>query len=589
VTLPFAATFGFDLLTLQALLLMILLVGGLVLIHEGGHFLVARAFGVTVKVFSIGFGPRLFGIKRGKTDYRFSAIPIGGYVRWLGADPFSDSGSDDELDWVDAKGSFIHKPAWQRLLVVAAGPITNLILPIFVFTGLYMAGDPQPASEVGWVDPGSASARAGVVPGDRIVELDGEPMLTWLDVYESLDRHQGDHIALVVERDGQRIPVTLTGEDGGPLAVSKTGLGDSYADATALVDDPASPAGKSGILTGDLITKVDGQEVASWLDVQRALGAREGVSVEVLRRIVYEGDPPPDAPFTETRSLTLAADPGWLPERLPADDDTWARWGLASGTLGIGTIHASEDGVQMPVACSGLARGDRLLKLDNRDVRVWFDVERAVAATADEKPSTAGPTRPIDVVVRRDGKVLTLRVTPLVTRTVGGDGSYRFRPLIGFGPVGGFAMPESVLRPYPFLRAADIAVRETWGTAAFLVERVGEMVTGDAPVSQNLGGPVKVMNTMYDAAREGMFVAARRFAAMSLSLGVINLVPIPVLDGGQILTYAAEWIRGRPLPYRIRERLQQAGLLFIVGLMLLVTFWDVRPTPSVTEIVPKCE
>ena len=100
---------------IKPLIAMGAMVGSLILVHEAGHFLVARMFGVSVKVFSLGVGQRLFGFKWGKTDFRVSALPIGGYVRWVGADPFSDGGADDDEDWIDAKGSFIHKPAWQRL------------------------------------------------------------------------------------------------------------------------------------------------------------------------------------------------------------------------------------------------------------------------------------------------------------------------------------------------------------------------------------------------------------------------------------------------------------------------------------------
>lgn len=569
---------------LQPLAMMVLLVGTLVLLHEGGHFVVARLFGVSVKVFSIGVGKRLFGVKIGGTDYRVSMLPIGGYVRWVGADPFADSGQDDD-DWIDAKGSFIHKPAWQRLLIVAAGPVTNLVLPLFVFTALFVAGEPQPRAEVGRVEHDTAAEKAGVEIGDSIVRVGDTDTLTWVDVYEALYTFEGEVLPIVVRRNGVDLPLTLTAEAGAELGTfaSTLGLGDSAADTTVIIDDPASPAWRAGMAQGDVILKVDGVDVRTWGDVSRQLHGKMGAAVEA-RNLA-------GATFT----VNLQPDPTWAPERFPADDETWATWGLASATVSIGHIRGLPDGRASAAQCFGLKEGDRLLRVGERDIYTFLDVLKAVGATVDGKPTEEGKARPIDFKVRRAGEVLTLSMQPDVVQDTDSYGRYTYVPRIGFGPGGDFLAPLDVPRPYGLLTAAKRAGQETWYIGTFMVQQIGLIITGDAPVSKNLGGPIEIFNTARKAAEQGVFVAARVFAQLSLSLGVINLLPIPVLDGGQIVTYAAEWLRGRPLPWRVRERLQQVGLLFLVSLLLVVSVWDVQKivgrdddAPAVAAAPPKC-
>lgn len=569
---------------IQTFAMMVLLVGTLVLLHEGGHFLVARLFGVSVKVFSIGVGKRLFGFKIGGTDYRVSLLPIGGYVRWVGADPFADSGQDED-EWIDAKGSFIHKPAWQRLLIVAAGPVTNLILPLFVFTALFVAGEPQPRAEVGRVEHDTTAEKAGVEVGDSIVKVGDTETLTWVDVYEALYTFDGAVLPIVVRRNGVDLPLTLQADAGAELGTfaSTLGLGDSAADTTVIIDDPASPAWRAGMAQGDVILKIDGVDVRTWGDVARELDGKTSAAVEA-RNVA-------GATFT----ANIQPDPAWTPTRYPSDDDTWAKWGLASATVSIGHIRGLPDGRASAAQCFGLKEGDRLLRVGERDIYTFLDVLKAVGTTVDGKPTTEGKARPIEFHVRRAGEVLTLSMQPDVVQDTDSYGRYTYVPRIGFGPGGDFLPPLDVPRPYGLLTAAKRAGQETWYIGTFMVQQIGLIITGDAPVSKNLGGPIEIFNTARKAAEQGVFVAARVFAQLSLSLGVINLLPIPVLDGGQIVTYAAEWLRGRPLPWRVRERLQQVGLLFLVSLLLVVSVWDIQKivgrdddAPVEAAAPPKC-
>jgi regulator of sigma E protease len=580
---------------LKPVLAMLLMVGSLILIHEAGHFAVARLFGVSVKVFSLGVGQRLFGVRWGKTDFRVSALPIGGYVRWVGADPFSDAGADDD-DWIDAAGSFIHKPAWQRLLIVAAGPITNLLLPVFVFTALFVVGEPQWKAVVGGIVPGSIAASAGVQAGDEIVSVDGAPTRTWVDVAEAFEAATDSTVAVAVSRQGRETSLSLPVSS----ATDRHRFGDFGLDPRALdtvvgVDDPASPAGLAGLRAGDRITSVNGTPVSTWHALAAVLAQAEHARVAVKRPAAEAAGE--EAGRETDLDVELHFDPGWSPERFPGDDDTWARWGLSHGTLSIAALAPLPDGRSSAAQCAGLRVGDRLLRLGDRDIRRWADVTAAVAATVSDSAEVASAAQPLRFTLRREGRIVTLDITPDVVQVVDDDRRYRVRPLVGLSPMGNFVYPDTVPRPYGPLDALRRAAEATLDNARRMVEQIGLMVSGGAPVSQNLGGPIAIFSTAKAAAEAGAFAAAGTIALLSISLGVINLLPVPVLDGGQIVMYAAEWIRGRPLPYRLRERLQQVGVLVLVSLFLVVSVWDVqscarggRDAPPPTYVGPvRCD
>ncbi|MSQ03390.1 MAG: RIP metalloprotease RseP [Myxococcales bacterium] len=576
---------------LQSILAVVAMVGVLVLIHESGHFLVARFFGVTVKVFSVGVGARAFGVRVGHTDYRVSWLPIGGYVRWAGADAFSDGSVDEDGEPEDARGSFMAKPAWQRLLIVAAGPVTNLILPLFVFSALFLWGEPQWRADVGYVVPGSAAEVAGVQPGDRIVTVGTVATSTWVDVAEALEASSPvGSVSLGIERAGTARALDVPVADVDDVHhFGDYGLDPRAMDISLLVDDPASPAGRAGLRTGDRVRSVGGRDLTLWSELVAALQDKLSVDIVVER---------PGTAGSEARrhELRLQVDDAWTPTRFAADDALWARWGLAHGMLGVGTIGPLPDETASPAQCQGLQIGDRVLRIGDRDVRRWADVTAAVASTLPEGGALGDRAAAIPFKIRRAGVILDVPITPAVVQDVDTNRRYQVRPMVGFGPSGAFVYPPDVIRPYGPVAAVSRAVHATVGSAGRMIEQLGLMVTGGAPASQNLGGPIEIFATAGRAWEKGLFEAAATMALLSISLGVLNLLPVPVLDGGQIVMYLAEWVRGRPLPYRLRERLQQVGVLMLVTLFLVVSVWDVRrrfepaddALPGEPAAAPKC-
>ena len=268
-------------IVISNILWLLVLIGVMILIHELGHFWAARYFDVKVEVFSFGFGPRLFGFRKGETDYRFSAVLFGGYVKMAGEQP-GDENSDDPR-------GFLAKPRWQRMIIAFAGPIMNVVLAIGVLTGLYMVQyqkveEPAISGVVGYVTPDSPAAKAGVQAGDRIVKLDGKAYPNWEDISlkESTSAHHP--LSVTLERDGRQFTVMVT-----PNLDDRSGVGMagwSQQDQVQLgTISPGMPADKAGLKKGDLVISANGQPVRSVLRFHDMIRSSNGkpVTLELER------------------------------------------------------------------------------------------------------------------------------------------------------------------------------------------------------------------------------------------------------------------------------------------------------------------
>lgn len=540
------------------------LVGILVFIHESGHFLMAKLFGVGVQVFSLGFGRRLFGVEIGGTDYRVSMIPAGGYVMMEGADPFQDGG--DGLSDPDSPTSFMNKPVWQRLIIVAAGPAFNLMLPVVVFTALFMIGEPGSAPIVGQVDTYSAAAEAGLQPGDRVLYINEEPTATWGAVEETLE-HAGDDPVLRVQRGEATLQVPLDTPqdarlDGSVYPSSVYGLSNLRPGPYVSFVHPGSPLAAAGMETGDWVTHVGGEEIQTFSELVAHLDAAQGVVELQYKRL--SADEVIDGTASIDTALTYRAPE--LGVALPAAND----WGLAPPWLAVHSVQADS-----PAEIGGMLEGDIVAAVDGTPVGTFQDVIHLVKQAQIGEGEVAS-TRAITLTLIRDGQPQDRVFKPRIEEGNDNFGRYTFRPVIGFSTWSYGVSSEAATRRYGFGSAVQHAVTRTADAARKVVSTIGMVVTGEAAASKTVGGPIAIFRHAAAAAERGIFDWAYMMAGLSISLAVVNFLPVPVLDGGQFLFYAVEGIRGRPLSLAMRERAQQIGVLFLLGLMFTVLVIDVR-------------
>lgn len=265
------------LLILQNVWWALVLIGVMILIHEFGHYWAARFFDVKVETFSFGFGPRLFGFRRGETEFRFAAIFFGGYVKMTGEQPGDENANDPR--------GFLSKPRWQRLIIAFAGPAMNIVLAIAILTGLFMVRFPRipstPSPEVGYVVPDSAAAKAGIREGDRIVQIEGTANPAWEDIMMKEVASAGHELNVWIMRDGERKHLTVT-----PALDPKNGVGFAGWGEQSEIEIASAPpdkaAAKAGLAAGDILVSVNGQPIRSSSklhDVINSTGAKPVVLV----------------------------------------------------------------------------------------------------------------------------------------------------------------------------------------------------------------------------------------------------------------------------------------------------------------------
>jgi regulator of sigma E protease len=451
-------------MSLQTVLAFFFVLGVVIVIHEGGHFLVAKAVGIYCKTFSVGFGPKILRRRWGETEYAISAIPFGGYVKFAGEgamEKVQDAGTGEAGGDVDADGEpipehryFSSKTTWQRLAVVVAGPVMNLVLALVVTTGVVMVQGitVNPVTDIGEVVEGSPAELAGLQAGDRVLEVSGEPVDSWVGVLN----------AIVDSYEAAPVPVSIVVErDGGAV----------------------------------------GLEIEPQVDVD----GRYEVGIGVLQN---------------TR---------------------------------VGKVK--KDG---PAWDAGLRRGDLLLSIDDVEVTTYSEIATIINESID---------KPLRIVWRRDGQELSAVVTPLPaevpvdykeTRTVGRIYYEQYSESRRVSPA----------------RALALGSRATWGmvdqTTQFLVVLFSGGASGDT-----VSGPIRIAQFSGEMVRWGFDRLLLFMAMFSVNLFLLNLLPVPVLDGGHAVFILYEILTRRKPPERLQLWATQIGFVALLGLMGWVLVMDV--------------
>ena len=585
------------------------MLGILIFVHELGHFLVAKACGVRVLKFSIGFGAPI-GIGRYRlrwerhgTEYVVGWIPLGGFVRMLGEAFPGDASEGEDLAPpvpLDARPEeFLEaRPVWQKLSIVFAGPAMNLALPVLCLMGILWVGLPRPAAVVGMVEAGSPAAQAGIRAGDRILAVEGVPVEWWDEVVEPIRESAArGEVRLEIERAGDREPAreqiavplasqTTLDRFGSVTETGWIGLGHRRLSSLVGVPKDSSLAARAGLRSGDLVTSVAGRPVEDWEELreaQRELAAR--ARAEGLRTVAWTvergsakvlgpmGDSSDDAvpdPSADRSDSSPTA-----PETSPASQTLELEVAAETSLDDLGVVpapilvHSVQPG--MPAERAGLRPNDLILAVNGEPIGSFESFASLI--------QTSGG-RELALTYSRDGQVrrTTLRAEETVV-----PGPYEIEGMeqrvyrVGIGnaisSLPGVRSTDQIRNP---IHSVPRAVGMSWEMTRDFLEGLGKLFTGEVGTDQ-LSGPIGIARIARKSLDRSWLDYLSMMMLISINLGILNLLPIPILDGGQALIYSIEGIKRSPVSLRTREIATQVGFALLILLMGRAFWNDLTP------------
>ncbi len=531
-------------------LLFILLFGVVVFIHELGHFLIAKASGVYCERFAIGFGPTLLKKKWGETEYAICAFPLGGYVKMRGEDPNDKDSANDPRSFLTAKLS-------HRIGIASMGPIANLLLPIVVFSIIFLVGFPTITSKIGWVIPGSPAEKSGLRAGDIITKIDGKEVWKWSEVEKTIREQAGKAILLSVHRRGETVDLSvvpdaemITNMFGEEEEAGKIGISPQSLRPVLGISDTQSAMAQAGFKTGDVVLKINDEPVNYWWEVEEAFRQNTPkltLQVERYTDVLKDRD---------SNKHTFS---------IPTQNKTLEELGATSGELFIRQVQPESVAKEI-----GLQANDLLFSINDEKLDSWSTFQNRIQNNRGEK---------IKLGVKRNGKLIHLDFVPeevesknMVTKAK--ETKRQLGVLSTAIPGEVDQKSERYLNP---IFALGHGIKMTGEMIGLTVAGLYRLFTGKLSVKRSLGGPISIFYLAGGSYETGGWISFfRMMALLSITLGIINLLPIPVLDGGHIFFFLIEAIKGSPVDMKIREMAQQVGLLIIILLMALTFYVDIE-------------
>jgi regulator of sigma E protease len=552
------------------LLYFVLLVSSLIFIHESGHFAFAKIFGVKVLTFSIGFGPKIVRIRGKETEYCIGLLPFGGFVKML-----EESKHADPILPEERGRTFEAQALWKRIVIVLAGPAMNVVFPIALYTSVYLEDTQLLPPTVGIVIPGRP-ADGKLEPGDRITSVDGNAITSDQELNRVVSSKAGKMVKLEVERDGKTVSVDVVPADEATVREldivehrGRVGFDPHFPAPVIGVARHDSPAG-AGLRTFDLVTAVNGRRIDRFIDLVDALSDNRGdqVVVSYLRPV----DVPRalgglcDLGVLDVGAATLTPLPRPPGATRPLDEnarmaDVLERTGIESADMYVAFVpEASGEWL------TGLRPGDRITELDGAPQRLWRTMEDELVAGAD---------RPHDLQWTRDGVAMRGRFTLRKEQWEDEFGQHYERYVFRTDHWLPATPDRLVPNPHPLVYALERGFGETLHVIEFISVGLLRLVEGRVSLS-TVGGPITMYDIAGQAGAKGTTYFVWAMALISVNLGLINLLPIPVLDGGHLLFFLFEAARRRPLPLRIREVASLAGMVVLMAIMLVAFKNDVE-------------
>lgn len=514
---------------MQGILIFVLFLGPLIFFHELGHFFFARFFGVKVEVFSIGFGPKILKWKWGETEYALSVIPLGGYVKMFGDDPFRETPLTEE----EQKVAFNYKTKWQRFWIVFGGPLANLVLAFVLYFGLVMSGEKVPETRFGNIPQNSLLHDMGFKSGDALREINGKKVIS----FDDLNVAESQIDTVVIERDGEQVAlkpkydamgfVELLMEHSAatlraPLFISSAGIGWAIVRQNGVLD-PTYSLEEASLSSDTLylqqvtnVTKTDEAPVLAdtVVELPRFQNAQEFWSY-----------------FEKNKYFTLDLMVGSIVMESPADK-------------------------------AGLKQGDIIQSLNGQTIKGFEELRQIVQKTKDSDT--------VEIGFLRQANLETIKLIPemkLVDK----------KRVMTVGIFSAQRMVQPKMRetkPAGFIEGIALAFGRTVDGVVKTVAGYKKLITNEVGL-KNIGGPLAIGKVASDSFHISLSMFFRLMAIISINLGVINLFPIPVLDGGHIMFLGFELINRGPLSRRKLELAQRFGVSFLFLLIFIALFNDI--------------
>ncbi len=541
------------------LLYFVILVSSLIFVHELGHFAFAKIFGVKVMTFSLGFGPKILRLRGRETEYCISLLPLGGYVKML------EASKTDIVLPEDKNRTFESLPIYKRVIVVLAGPMMNLFFPILLYFSVFVTDGPFLPPTVGVVLPGHP-ASGKLFPGDRIMAVNGQDVGTFDELKRIVSKNPSKPVRFKVFRDNKEVEVEVTAEETVERReldiverVGTVGIQPSAPAAVIGIANTDSPAYRAGLRTFDVITYVAGQPVRRFMDLDRALSENRGETV----------------PVTYLRPVTVPEALGGLADMAVFEAGVVALTPDASGTdlqsstgIELADLYAAVVPEDSYLHKAGLRPGDKILRLDDEAVPAWSTFRERVLAAPDR------PHR-IDYLAARDGRERSGTFQMRREDFTDEHGQTFARYVLRVQHWIPLAPEKKVEHPTPVRYAMEKAVEETVDVTRFVMIGIVRLAQGRISL-KSLSGPITIYEVAGEEGRKGPDYFVWVMALISINLGLLNLLPIPVLDGGHLMFFAIEAVLRRPLPLRVREIAHLLGMMILVGLMALAFKNDVE-------------
>lgn len=528
----------------------IVLLGLLVLAHELGHFLMGKLCKVKIEAFAMGFGKPLLRKKYGETEYRLCMIPLGGYVKFVGDDPDKDAPVPAEIK----PFTFAEQKLWKRTLIVFAGPAFNFILAVLLFAAVYFIGEPNIAPNIGYVEKGSIADVSGIKEGDEIVAINGEKINIWGDIDDVLGKETTD-ASVVIKRDNKeqtlniKLKSLLSRNRYGEPVYKKSiqGIAPYKTSSMVGIDDTNSIAAKAGFKTGDLIIAADSTEIRSWEDLNAYLAQHKGEIKFKIKRLV-------DIKDKKSKDKEM---------EIVINNNGSKKLGFYPSELFV--MGFTKD--KSPAKDAGIVENDRLVAVNGVEIGSFFTLQQTV-----DEAGRAG--KGIALTVSRGGKLLKYDITPELQK-VETLGAKEKRFLLGVetsfaaGPV----VDKKVIVRNPF-KLIVVAVEKTLLWIWITLVGLFKLCTGAVSLKA-VGGPIMIGKIAGDSLLLGIAYFLRIAAVISINLGIINLIPIPVLDGGHLMFFGIEAVTRRPVKEKYQIIAQQVGFYILMGLVALSFFNDI--------------